>query len=65
MKSGIIFRVATKVNAATFTPLVVKGAVLLQITAKNSTTNKALTSRQLVYISDSVNQLYLSKKYMY
>ena len=56
---------ATKVNAATSTPLVVKGAVLLQITAKNSTTNKALTSRQLVYISDSVNQLYLFKKYMY
>ena len=61
VKSETIFRVATKVNAATSTPLVVKGAVLLQITAKNSTTNRTLTSRQLVYISDSVNQLYLSK----
>ena len=61
VKSETIFTVATNVNAATSTPLTVQGAVLLKLTARNNATGVTLSTRQLVYISSSVDQLYLSK----
>ena len=57
VKSETIFTVATNVNAATSTPLTVQGAVLLKLTARNNATGVTLSTRQLVYISSSVDQL--------
>ena len=61
VKSETVFPVATRVNGASSAPLTVQGAILLKFTAKNPANGQIFSTRQLVYISSSVNQVYLSK----
>ena len=61
VKPETIFPVATRINGASCAPITVQGAILLKFAAKNSDTGITRTTRQLVYISNSVDQVYLSK----
>ena len=61
VKRETIFPIAMGVNGASKAPLMVEGAILLKFSGMNHTTGKVLSTRQLVYISSSVDQVYLSK----
>lgn len=61
VKRETIFPIAMGVNGASKAPLTVEGAILLRFSGTNPTTGQTLHTRQLVYISSSVDQVYLSK----
>ena len=61
VKRETIFPIAMVVNGASKAPLMVEGAILLKFSGRNPNTGQTLYTRQLVYISSSVDQVYLSK----
>ena len=61
VKKETIFPISMGVNGASKAPLMVEGAILLKFSGINPNTGKTLSTRQLVYISSSVDQVFLSK----
>ena len=60
IKEESIFPVSTRVNGAS-SPITVSGGILLTFSGKSHRTGLTYKTRQLAYVSSSVDQIYLSK----
>ena len=60
IKQESIFPVMTRVDGAS-SPITIQGGILLTFSGTNHKTDLSFTTRQLAYVSSSVDQIYLSR----
>ena len=60
IRSDSIFPVQSRLNAASNTPILVSGGILLEISARNDQTGVVKTTHQLCYVSSHVTGIFLS-----